>query len=174
MTLIFWHVLDPLTWTRNEVQEEPYETAGKCSSENSKPYLLSLGILIVIATGLTLFQSWQARNIQSEFSESKWIFAGAFSHVQLWLVGVPVYVIMNKEGGAFAYMIKVAFVFLLSTAMVVLVVWPKICLYYFPAAKPQVSVNIASGTGNVRVSGLDSGEEGRGDNDNMGEQAIVP
>jgi hypothetical protein len=127
VVLIVWQVVNPLIWIRNVKQVSPRQTYGECSTEDSAaPYIAVLGFLMGTITIMTMYISWKTKDVHSALSESSWIFYGIFSHIQIWVIGIPTYIILNGESADAAYLISVALVFILSTVMVGLVIWPKI------------------------------------------------
>ena len=161
IVLIVWQVVDPLVWDRavTSVGNEAYETFGQCSSVDNGilPFLVPLGVLIFLAVTTTAVFSWKLRNVQSELSEARWIFAGIFIHMQTWLVGVPVLYITNGVSRDASYVLFVLLGFTFSTSQVALVIGPKCYAnirdkYFGGAAAPKPHICIMGNT--TRVSGL--------------------
>jgi hypothetical protein len=163
--LIVWQVVDPFQWNREltneEMSEEPWVSYGQCESENGVlPYVLPLAFLFVIIMLMTLSISWKMRAVQSELSEAKWIFIAIFSHIQMWVIGIPVYLILNDVSRDASYLISMALIFVFSNVFVILVIWPKmnkdIKDTFFGGAQrrknPQLSVQAG---GLTHISGLE-------------------
>jgi hypothetical protein len=128
--LIAWQVVNPFQWhrelTSEEMSEEPWVSYGQCESEHGVlPYILPLAFLFVIIMLMTLSISWKMRAVQSELSEAKWIFIAIFSHIQMWVIGIPVYLILNEISRDATYLISMALIFVFSNVFVILVIWPK-------------------------------------------------
>jgi hypothetical protein len=94
--------------------------------------------------------------VQSELSESSWIFAGIFLHIQTWLVGVPVLFITHEISSDAFYVMIIILTFTFATSLVGFVIGPK--MYdilkekYFGGKKTKTQISI--GGGMSRVSGI--------------------
>jgi gamma-aminobutyric acid type B receptor len=78
IVLIIWTVLDPLTYIRQEYDGTDYwnrniATYGACRSDKVVAYLVPLAIINLGVVVTACWQALQARNIESEFSEAKYI-----------------------------------------------------------------------------------------------------
>lgn len=158
--LIVWQSIDPVTWVRVGISDkgQPYETYGECTSEKYgiMPFLIPIVFLMSIAVTATAVFSFKLRHVQSELSESSWIFAGIFLHIQTWLVGVPVLFITHGiSSDAFFVMIMIL-TFTFATSLVGFVIGPKMHDIlkdkYFGGAKATTKISI--GGGMSRVSGI--------------------
>ena len=88
VVLIIWQVMNPLVWNRenlNEGEEGQWISYGECGSEdgNALPFIIPIGFIILLAVFLTGAISWKLKDVQAELAESKWIFFGIFSHIQV-------------------------------------------------------------------------------------------
>ena len=160
VVLILWQTLDPLVWERRVISigEEPYETYGECSEGGILPFLIPLAFLIFLTVGITAVFAWKMKDVQGELSESRWIFAGIFLHIQTWLVGVPIYYITDGVSRDANYLMLVVLTFTFSTSLVGLVIWPKIHVwaiekYYGGPARAPPRINV-SGSSTARISGI--------------------
>jgi hypothetical protein len=91
---------------------------------------------------------------------SKWIFFGIFSHFQVWVIGIPVYIILDDLSRDASYLISAALTLTFSVTLVMLVIWPKIYVwarnnYFDGPPKPKVSISVDKGQ--TVISGLDTG-----------------
>jgi len=103
--------------------------------------------------------AFQLKDVQAEQAESKWIFFAIFSHVQIWAIGIPVFMILDKHSRDASYLISAFLAFSFSTSMVILVVWPKIYVWAqneFFGGKPRTSSVSISSKSQCVVSGMDS------------------
>jgi 7 transmembrane sweet-taste receptor of 3 GCPR len=158
--LIVWQTIDPATWVRKGISGKglPYETYGECTSVKYGivPFVVPMVLLMSIAVSATAVFSFKLRHVQSELSESSWIFAGIFLHIQTWLVGVPVLLITHGISSDAFYVMIMILTFTFATSLVGFVIGPK--MYdilkdkYFGGkrAKSQISI----GGGIARVSGI--------------------
>lgn len=159
LVLVIWQTTSPFAWDRKEISqgEEPYETYGECVSVRNGllPYVIPLWFLICAAVGGTAYFSWKLRNVQSELSESRWIFAGIFLHIQTWLIGIPLLYITKKESRDASYLMYVVLAFTFATSQVCLVVWPKVYAYYLGENDTSTTTRVTiSGHSQSHISGL--------------------
>jgi hypothetical protein len=164
--LIVWQMIDPLQWNRDllvdYLEEDPWESLGQCSVSKdigTLPYVIPLVLLFLITMLMTLSISWKMRTVQSDLSEAKWIFIAVFSHFQIWLVGIPVFLIVNELSRDASYLISMALIFVFSNVFVVLVIWPKMledvgknAFGMKDNAEKHTRISVAGGA--TRVSGL--------------------
>jgi len=167
--LLVWQLYDPLKWEREviSVGDERYETYGQCASEKGMvPYLLPLAVLIFVAVGVTGWFAWKMKDVQAELSESRWIFAGIFLHIQTWLIGVPIFYITESVSRDASYLMLVVLAFSFSTSQVALVIWPKMHAwsretFFGGVAVPKRPLINVSGGSSVRVTGVAGGGSSR-------------
>jgi hypothetical protein len=105
----------------------------------------------------TLSISWKMRTVQSDLSESKLIFIAVFSHLQIWLVGIPVFLIVNEISRDASYLISMGLIFVFSNVFDVLVSWPKMLEdvgknVFGVSDKATKRINVDGGV--TRVTGL--------------------
>ena len=167
--LAVWQGMDPMVWVRENLSddaEEPWVSYGQCSSPEIGvvPFVVPLALLFGIIIAMTLAISWKMRGVQSDLSEANWIFIAIFSHLQIWVIGVPVYLILDGVSRDAAYLITVALIFIFSNTMVCFMMWPKIFAKHFGKGegKMQSRISVQPGSATTRVSGLnfDSGVTG--------------
>ena len=129
IVLITWTVVSPLRWTRTVLEYDDYDrptsSIGRCSSENGAPFIWILVLINGCALILALWQAYLARNITTEFSESKHIAMAMIMIFQSLFIGVPIMVIVNGQPAPQLFVLS-AIVFILVVAMLLLVMVPKI------------------------------------------------
>jgi hypothetical protein len=169
ISLVVWQIVDPYTWVRSEINDDPLETVGRCQSRDGKevgitPYsIILLLLLYFIVTGMTAVIAWKMKDVQSELSESKWIFFGIIVHIQTWLVALPASFIPNGTSKDARHIILASIAFIFPTSMVAFVIWPKVYVWardkYF-GGQPKQSVNLGAFTGQnkTQVTGLGRSE----------------
>jgi uncharacterized membrane protein YgcG len=145
--LVAWTAADPLRWLRVPVPNQPWNTYGTCASTGPVGTSMMFLIVIINMTALLLagWQAYKARNIDSEFSEAKWLAIGIFSWVQVVIVGVPVLFLIANDNPTARYFLLCALLFAVCMSMM--------CLIYIPIILAQWRKPVTS---NVRVSGLAS------------------
>jgi hypothetical protein len=164
IVLVVWQVVDPYMWVRSVSNNDPLETFGKCKSGDSVgdgllPYIIPLGLLFIVITSMTAVVAWRMKHVQSELSESKWIFFGILMHIQTWAVGIPVVVITDGLSRDAYYIMVASLTFILPTSLVAFVIWPKVHIWardkYF-GGEPKQTINLCAVTGKsmVQVTGV--------------------
>jgi hypothetical protein len=164
--LLVWQLVDPLQWERGLVlpdtdddglTEEPWVSYGQCASTETGvlPFIVPLAFLFAVIMAMTLSRSWQMRDVQEELSEAKWIFIGIFSHLQVWAIGIPVYLILQGISRDVSYLISMALVVVFSNVFVIVIIGPKmiIDLSSTPKQKKRVTRVSVSG-GETQISGI--------------------
>lgn len=114
--LAWWTIQDPLIYTRQDLPgldgwSRVIATYGACKSENVWRYLAPLVLVNLSSLVLANWQAYEARQIESEFAESKYIALTEASMLQAMLCGVPVLFVVRESPQAF----YITLVFLLFT-----------------------------------------------------------
>lgn len=173
IVLSVWTAIDPLVWIREPISgfddgekntDEPLETYGECASPTYGvvPFIVPLGLLFAIAISLTAVFGWRLKGVNSDFEDAKFIFFGIFTHIEVWVIGVPILVLTSQVSkNAFHSMLAVL-VFTFSSSMVSFVIWTKIYFYvrdkYFggPSTSNISAINVRGSTTQVSGATLDS------------------
>eukprot|EP00934_Nitzschia_sp_Nitz4_P004405 Nitzschia sp. Nitz4//scaffold65_size103378//56010//59639//NITZ4_004469-RA/size103378-processed-gene-0.51-mRNA-1//-1//CDS//3329556249//4395//frame0 len=127
--LVIWTIGDPLQWKRIEVQGQPWNTYGTCQlGDGTLAHVMFSLVLVLCGVSLllTMWQAFRARNIGSEFSESKFIGIAVFSWVQLSLVGVPLMFLVDEANVVARYSLVVGLVTAVCMTMLLLTFLPII------------------------------------------------
>ena len=141
IVLVLWSVLDPLMYVRQEHDGTDYwnrviSTYGACRSDNLVVYLVPLSLLNFFAVALACWQAFQARDIESEFSEAKYIGLTMASLFQAFLTGIPVVVVVRDIPRSY-YVVLSLIIFLLCFAILFLIFLPKIFIQREYAGKSE-------------------------------------
>ena len=165
LILVIWQAVDPLHWEREIITpdgELPLETFGECTSDHLIAFAAPIFGLFAIKMTMAAVVAWKMKDVQSELSESRWIFYGIFTHIQVWAVGIPIVVITDDVSKDAMYLMFAVLCFTFSTSLVALVVWPKLFVWirdtYFEdssGSSRDVKISIATPK-RVSVSGLDN------------------
>lgn len=131
--LACWTALSPIQFLREpgtatDLWNRVIESSGMCrdpEGQSSILYLVLLGVVNVGALGIAMLQAYRARDIQTEFSESKYIALVFASIAQAFLVGGPVLAI-ERDNPSVEYILQSIMVFLLSTVILLLIFVPKV------------------------------------------------
>jgi hypothetical protein len=134
LVLSLWSALAPLKYVRlphpgTDDWNRVISTYGVCQSETDRiggavPYMVILGAIILGVIVMANVQAYQARGIQSEFSESKYIALVMVSFLQSICTGAPVLFLVNDNPQAY-YLIMVFMIFLTCMAVLLLIFIPK-------------------------------------------------
>jgi gamma-aminobutyric acid type B receptor len=140
IVLVCWTAIDPLTYVRVEEEgtdywNRPISSYGTCRSENASAYLAPLAVLNFAVIVLSCWQAYQARSIQSEFSEARYIGLAVASLFQAFVTGIPVVVVVRDSPEAYYILLTLMF-FLICMTILLLIFWPKMIMAH---AYSQVS-----------------------------------
>lgn len=152
--------------------DRPTSSIGQCSSENGAPFIWVLVVINGCALILALWQAYLARNITTEFSESKHIAMAMIMIFQSLFIGVPIMVIVNGQPAPQLFVLS-AIVFIIVVAMLLLIFVPKIQIMrkgdeglpqnYNPRGSTWVRNSaVMLGTSSRNISGLNSQASMRG------------
>lgn len=131
VVLVAWTILDPLVYQRRAHQgtdgwNRVLSTYGTCRSENFPvPFIVPLSVLNLV---LLIFANWQAYNarlIESEFSESAYIGSVMAILLQAVLTGVPLIFLIRELPQAY-YVVLVSMIFIVCMAVLLLIFVPKV------------------------------------------------
>lgn len=126
--LMIWTFTSPLEYTIASVPGEDWNLYGTCAVVDTAGWVcmgMTLAVNFVTLL-LALHQAYRARDISSQFSESKGLALAIFSWVQLGLVGLPVLFLIDKDNVAPRYFLQVALIFAGCLSMMFFVFSPMI------------------------------------------------
>jgi len=135
VVLTCWTALDHYSWVRKEVNTETGETYGRCTSKNTMVYATVIGVLMSISMIMTFFMSWKTKDIESKYSESSWIFYTIFLHVQIYIFGAPILIVLDKASASATYLVRVMIIWTISISTSTLIMGPKIGSVYWPQSR---------------------------------------
>ncbi|CAB9503382.1 acid type B receptor subunit 2 [Seminavis robusta] len=132
LVLSLWTALDPLTYTRaddpgTDGWNRVLSTSGTCQSNQLAPYLVPLVLINSVCIGIANWQAYEARFIQSEFSEAKYIGITCVSMMQTGLIGIPILIVAHDHPEAL-YLVIVCMIFVVSMAILLFIFVPKMVL----------------------------------------------
>jgi len=130
LILSLWTSLSPDTWKRNIVATDGFnrvsEETGKCYI-GSFVFLALLFFINICSVCLAIYEAYKARNVATEFAESKYIFITLISIVQVCFIGCPVMVIAYRNLKAFVFVYS-GIIFVMCLSLLLLIFLPKIML----------------------------------------------
>jgi hypothetical protein len=124
--LTVWTIYDPLIWVR--VQTSPTDSYGTCSvqddSSSWKVIVSILGILNGAALIASNVEAYKARKVDTDYGESSYIGLIMGSYLQIVLVGLPLYFLVQDNPTA-KFFVSSSMVFLMSMSVLLLLFIPK-------------------------------------------------
>jgi hypothetical protein len=156
LVLALWTGLDPLEWTRVEIDPWTGESIAYCQSPNTLAYAIPLGLLMFIPTVLTGVMAWKTKDVDSAYSDSYWIFTMILVQLELLVIGIPVVIILRTVSitGRYIGFVLLLWVFPMSTLALILL--PKFLAYRRDVLGVEVSVRTRGSREAVRVTGIPS------------------
>jgi hypothetical protein len=80
--LICWTLIDPLRWERESINDDPTNTYGSCSGGMVSTVFLALIVTLdFFALALACERAYRSRNIDDQFSESRFVVSSASVHL---------------------------------------------------------------------------------------------
>lgn len=130
LILLVWTIFDPLRWVREPVYGSiSWDTYGHCASSShvSTVCIVLLILVALVSLVLATVQSYKARMISDEFSESKYVGIVIICWLQLLVVSLPLLFLVHTNPMA-SYFLKTAMIFVTSTSLLLLMFVPKMIL----------------------------------------------
>lgn len=136
ITLICWTVINPLVYKRlassgtdhwNRVYTSFYGScvASTDSAGGAFPFIIVLVVINCTVVVIANVQAYQARHINVEFQESKYIAMATASMLQAFIIGIPVVALLHEDPRAIFIVISLL-IFITCTAVLLLLFVPKI------------------------------------------------
>ena len=157
--LSVWTGIDPLTWRREEINEQTGESFGKCRSDNMNAYLIPIAVLMAISVLMTCFMAWQTKDVDERFSESRWIFYTLFSQGQILLVGIPILALLGDDNVNVLYVARIMLLWLVVMTTVTVMFLPKAADVFSIGVQKTESRGGTTG-GNVQITGFSRQTQG--------------
>ena len=124
--------LDPLTYEIDIVKvdeyDQPLEIYPHCARNGSFRYLIPLSLLNMACVIAAIIEAWKARNIATEFAESKYIFKALISILFVVCMGGPIMFIATDNPNASVF-VKSGIIFVAVCAILLLMFVPKILFH---------------------------------------------
>ena len=161
IVLTCWTIVAPLVYKRYDHEgtddwNRKISSYGICVTDSDAaggtvPYIIILAVVNLGVLFLANVQAYQARSIQTEFSESKYISIIMASLLQACIMGLPI-MILVKDLPQVYYVVLVCLITIICVAVLTLMFVPKIMVLLSKEPKHR---GASSGRSSVRVSGLD-------------------
>mmetsp|Transcript_7169 Transcript_7169/g.17470 ORF Transcript_7169/g.17470 Transcript_7169/m.17470 type:complete len:1075 (-) Transcript_7169:74-3298(-) len=158
LTLIFlsvWTFADPMYWIRREVDgsTDDLSTFGSCELGRTKISIVMLSCLSFLAFAcvvLACAAAWHGRNVNVEYSESRYVTMIIIAMLQAFPIGIPLIIISSSNPTA-TYFVKVAIIFVLTITVLLLIFVPKIL--FLRRERTVRGGRVSTSGGNLRVMG---------------------
>jgi hypothetical protein len=133
--LTVWTVVDPLRWVRQDLDSTDVfgratESFGSCSSESKTNEIIFNTFFCLFnfsALAVANWQSYQARNLQTEFNESSNITMSMFFMTEAALLGLPV-LYLTEINPAAHFLVRALLIVIMSFAVLISIFLPKVAL----------------------------------------------
>ena len=144
LLMLLWTLLDPLRWVRVPIDGAEWNTYGTCRSEGNVGLIFLILIVLIDFSALALacLQAYRARNVSTEYSESKYIGVAVLSWLQVMLVGMPLIFLVSENPTA-SYFLKVVIIFIISMSTLIFMFVPK--MIYLKKKKANGGQSVRSG-----------------------------
>jgi len=130
------------------------ESYGQCVFKESKAYLISLAVIVFSIMMLALFQAWRARNLSTEFAETKTIFRGLFVSIMAAALAIPVLILARNNQKSWTFLVSSVIVIICLNSLLS-VFLPKLLFERKQRKAKEKRPEIELGTGDVKVTGIE-------------------
>lgn len=98
---------------------------GRCNYEDAQPYMIALTVLSFLTLVLAGWESFKARKLSTEFSESRYVFRALVATLTVTFTGVPLLFLTDDNPNALAFALS-SIIFVASTSILLFIFVPKI------------------------------------------------
>ena len=147
--LTLWTAMDPWTWERQTISLVPAETYGECASDSFWAFFGPLSAIVIFTEVLTFVWALKTADIHEAFGDSKTTMLAIYTHLQSWVVGIPILSVLGDSSTDATYAGRVLLIWIFSVSSVAIVVGPRI----HPAWCGKT--DWSNQQGGIRISGLE-------------------
>ena len=130
IVLLSWQLVAPLEWTRvdrdsTDIFDRTVESYGICTNDGALPFVV---VIVVMNIGILIVANWWAylaRNIETEYHESRYIGIAMASILQAWGMGIPILIVVWDNPQA-KFFVEAGIIFVTAVAVQLLIFIPKI------------------------------------------------
>lgn len=127
LILSLWTAFAPLQWERQILEVDEFgrtlESVGQCRSDGWLPYGIALFLVDGTALLLAISEAYRAREIATDFSESKYIAMAVLCIFQAMFFGIPLFALAEKPTAQ--VFVMAALIFVICMAVMLLIFVPK-------------------------------------------------
>jgi hypothetical protein len=141
LVLSLWTFQAPMQFVRQshigtDEWNRVVSTYGVCTSPHGLPFMITILLLNSALLVVANYQAYQARNIQSEFSESKYIAIVMGSMLQAGIIGIPI-VFLDYDEPRVVYVVTTLTIFFVCLSILIFIFIPKILFVKQYAKRPN-------------------------------------
>lgn len=129
----------------------PDESYGRCNFGSDKWYIIAAAILDFGILLLSAYQSYKARNLSTEFAESKYIFRALLCILLVAFVGTPVLILAKSSPDSTTFVVA-AMNFVICLSILLFIFVPKIAFARKAKRKSDRNVRVTGLTDTARRS----------------------
>jgi hypothetical protein len=127
--LTVWTFIAPLKYSREvhagtDGWNRAISSHGTCTSDGAAPFIATLFVINMSTLMIANWQSYEARDIQSEFSESVYIAIAMACVLQASLTGLPI-LFLTRDIPTVRYVVFVLMIFMVNAVVLLLIFVPK-------------------------------------------------
>jgi len=130
--LTTWTALGGFQWVRTVLNPATGESSARCYTQNGVAFFVPIALLMSIPIVLTLIMSWKTKDIAAEYSEGSWLLALILFQLQLVLISIPIFVLIQGTQSSVRYVVQSAVFFLLAISSAGFICLPKMWAHYVP------------------------------------------
>lgn len=129
IVMLSWQLVAPLQWIRvyldsKDVFDRYVDSYGLCSNDNALPFVIVIVILNISTLLVANWWAYQARNIETEYGESRYIGISMASILQAWCMGIPILIVVWDNPQA-KFFVEAGIIFVTALAVLLLIFIPK-------------------------------------------------
>jgi hypothetical protein len=130
VVLITWTLVSPLEWTRVDKLERDmfarmFDSHGTCESDGAVAFVIVIVVSNLMVLVLGNWWNYLARNIETEFGESRYIGICMAATLQAWGMGIPILVVVWENPQA-RFFVESGIIFVTSLAFLATMYLPKV------------------------------------------------
>jgi hypothetical protein len=141
--LTTWSIVDPIRWTRRDINDIPLETFGTCDSRDMRIHFGLLVTLFCLVHLLSLLAVHCRRRRPTSRTTGTMIFTDTDTcsqatclNLQAWSFGIPMYILVDTSSADGNYLVRVGLVWVIAMTGLAVVVTPhayqSVQLRFFP------------------------------------------
>ncbi len=139
---------------------------GRCNWKDATGYMVALAVINLLILVMAGWESYKARNLSTEFSESQYLFRALVSTLSVSFMGIPLVLLTEGNPNALAF-VSATIIFVSSTSILLFIFLPK--MKHLRQLRAGGGVSRSRPTGKAmgvekgprwKVSGLESGPSG--------------